>query len=291
MNKYQRLQKLFDKKIFFIVGASKSGTTWLQRLLDGHPAIRSAGEGHFMNHLAPNLTKTLLAYNKQSETRKERASLLGLNGDFPVFDADGLTLLLRTAILTIFDRWVDDIDAIEAIGEKTPEHANAMNELAKLFPASRFIHVLRDGRDVCLSGWHFSQKWSPEALKDTTLAQFVAHYAGAWRSRVTQAREFGDAHPGRLLEIRYEALHANPEAEVKRLLEFIQVASAPDIIASCLEAGSFEALSGGRIRGDEDQNSFFRKGIVGDHKEYFDNDAFAAFEKAAGPLLRELDYD
>ena len=291
MNKYQRLQKLFDKKIFFIVGASKSGTTWLQRLLDGHPAIRSAGEGHFMNHLAPNLTKTLLAYNKQSETRKERASLLGLNGDFPVFDADGLTLLLRTAILTIFDQWVDDIDAIEAIGEKTPEHANALNELAKLFPASRFIHVLRDGRDVCLSGWHFSQKWSPEALKDTTLAQFVAHYAGAWRSRVTQAREFGDAHPGRLLEIRYEALHANPETEIKRLLEFIQVASAPDIIASCLKAGSFEALSGGRSRGDEDQNSFFRKGIVGDHKEYFDNDAFAAFEKAAGPLLRELDYD
>lgn len=291
MNKYQRLQKLFDKKIFFIVGASKSGTTWLQRLLDGHPAIRSAGEGHFMNHLAPNLTKTLLAYNKQSETRKERASLLGLNGDFPVFDADGLTLLLRTAILTIFDRWVDDIDAIEAIGEKTPEHANAMNELAKLFPASRFIHVLRDGRDVCLSGWHFSQKWSPEALKDTTLAQFVAHYAGAWRSRVTQAREFGDAHPGRLLEIRYEALHANPEAEIKRLLEFIQVASAPDIVESCLEAGSFEALSGGRVRGEEDQNSFFRKGIIGDHRESFTDDAFTAFEDAAGSLLKELGYD
>ena len=50
----------------------------------------------------------------------------------------------------------------------------------------------------------------------------------------------GDAHPGRLLEIRYEALHANPEAEIKRLLEFIQVASAPDIVESCLEAGSLK---------------------------------------------------
>ena len=57
-----------------------------------------------------------------------------------------------------------------------------------------------------------------------------------------------------------------------------------------IEAGAFETLSGGRSRGNEDTGSFYRKGIVGDWKNYFDEDCSRAFMENGGELLEELGY-
>src|SRR5580658_10414130 len=52
-----------SEQVFFIGGAPKSGTTWLQYLLNAHPEISCGGEGHFPNRLLPMLAKTLQTYN------------------------------------------------------------------------------------------------------------------------------------------------------------------------------------------------------------------------------------
>src|SRR5450432_2618026 len=44
-----------EKQIFFIGGSVKSGTTWLQLLLNAHPEVSANGEGHFLDLLAPAL--------------------------------------------------------------------------------------------------------------------------------------------------------------------------------------------------------------------------------------------
>ena len=60
---YATLRKTIDdtfaKKLFFIMGTIKSGTTWLQLVLDGHPEIACRGEGHFTNFLAPALSRAV----------------------------------------------------------------------------------------------------------------------------------------------------------------------------------------------------------------------------------------
>ncbi len=286
-----RLARLMEKRLFFVVGASKSGTTWVQALLDGHPDILSRGEGHFTNALVPALAQALRAYNEQSATRNERAARLGNPSFCPVFDGSDLGHLVATAILLAFDRWLGDDDAI-CIGDKTPEHALAMEQLAELFPAARFIHIIRDGRDVCVSGWLFNRKWNPEAIESQglTFSRFVAAYAEAWRGRVEAARAFGRAHPERYHELRYEVLHAEPEAEIARMLRFLEVDSSPEMVAKCREAGAFETWAHGRRRGEENPESFFRKGIVGDWRNHFDEAAEAAFAAAGGDLLKELGY-
>ncbi|MFP6691035.1 MAG: sulfotransferase, partial [Alphaproteobacteria bacterium] len=44
-------EAVYAKPLFFICGAIKSGTTWLQLMLDAHPDIACRGEGHLPNML------------------------------------------------------------------------------------------------------------------------------------------------------------------------------------------------------------------------------------------------
>ena len=275
----QVIQRLREKQLFFVVGGSKSGTTWVQALLDGHPEIVSRGEGHFTNVLVPELAKAFQSYNAQSTTRNERAAEFGNPSYCPTLDDADLGVLVWTALALIFDRWLDDGD-VKCIGEKTPEHALAMDQLAGLFPAAKFIHIIRDGRDVVVSGWRYNLKWNPAAIEqhNLTFDQCAAAYGEAWRNRVETAQAFGRTNPDRYLEVRYETLHDEAAAEIGRMLTFLGVEAGPEAIAACRTAGSFETLSGGRTRGDENEASFFRKGIVGDWRNHFDAAAEAAFD-------------
>jgi hypothetical protein len=64
--------RLFDnKKIFFVVGMSKSGTTWLQNILNGHPSAICMGEGHFFNEFMPRLKKAINGYNELADWRNK----------------------------------------------------------------------------------------------------------------------------------------------------------------------------------------------------------------------------
>ncbi len=58
------LQSALTRRWFFICGAQKSGTTWLQRILDAHPQVRCRGEGHFFSELSRLLGQSFSSYNK-----------------------------------------------------------------------------------------------------------------------------------------------------------------------------------------------------------------------------------
>ena len=50
-------------QIFFIVGAQKSGTTWLQRSLNRVDGMHCLGEGHFIDRLVAPIADTIRQYN------------------------------------------------------------------------------------------------------------------------------------------------------------------------------------------------------------------------------------
>ena len=288
---HQRIAQLRKLQIFFVVGASKSGTTWLQKLYDGHPKIICRGEGHFSDRLLPALAEAVRTYNRQSEDYGSSAKAIGYPADFPSYDGEQLGYLYASAIALALDAWAADAD-LDCIGEKTPEHALALDQFGELFPECRFVHIIRDGRDAAASGWHHNLQWSPDAatIREKGLTWFVEGFAKSWSNRISTAQAYGRTHPERYLEIRYEELHAQPEPLIGEMLEFLGTDASASSIRQCMEAGSFENLSKGRSRGEEDRSSFFRKGIVGDWENQFDAEATAAFDRAAGTLLRELGY-
>jgi hypothetical protein len=176
------------------------------------------------------------------------------------------------------------------VGDKTPEAAIGLPVLETLYPSSKYIHVIRDGRDCVASGWAHLLR-DNTAGRFATIADYAEYFAARhWTSYVTLARAAG-AHRGtNYIEVRYEDLHADPAREAERLLRFLDVDASPAAIATCVASGSFERLSGGRKRGDSDSKSHFRKGVVGDFVTTLPGDAIDRFEQVAGPLLHELGY-
>ena len=147
------IDDVLKRELFFVVGVPKSGTTWLQRILDSSPEIACKGESHFVNILRPALSHGLDSYS--AEIRRQAADA-SRQGRYPQPDLGAAisdnesAYLFVTAMALMFAKWLDD-PRIRHIGEKTPNNIKFMPVLATLFPSAKFIHIIRDGRDCAHS--------------------------------------------------------------------------------------------------------------------------------------------
>jgi len=149
-----------SKRLFFICGALKSGTTWLQLMLDAHPEIACRGEGHLLNFLLPQLGKALQNYNDRIKLRNN--SIFSEIDGFPHFDQSHHYALLRSAVGLLFAQY--DREQIKFIGDKTPDKILYLPMLSRLLPEAQFMHVIRDGRDGAVSGWFHNLRVSEDWL-------------------------------------------------------------------------------------------------------------------------------
>lgn len=290
---YENLQKAIDdtfsKQLFFIIGVAKSGTTWLQLVLDGHPEIACRGEGHFTNFLAPNLVTAVKRYNKLIEGKNK--DIFNEIEGFPLLQREHVLFLLASAIGLQMAEYGKG-NSIRVIGEKTPDNIRALPALRELFPDAKFIHIIRDGRDAAVSAWFHNFRVAPDLARKTfgTLPRFAEKSARAWVKAVKAGRAFGTQHPRQYLEVRYEDLYQDTTGSVLRALAFLDVDTSDEAVAQCCAAGDFKTLAGGRKPGEENRESLFRKGGVGDWRNHFDSRATEVFERHASDLLRQLGY-
>jgi hypothetical protein len=204
------------------------------------------------------------------------------------------------------------------VGDKTPLLTpDFIKDIDELYPDAKVIHIIRDGRDVTVSAIH--HRWNKaddrggffklnpkevqqreayrqnaqEVLEEGLFSEKeIRGRARAWSNFVGQATEDGRKLLGdNYVEIRYEDLLENTEGEISRLLEFLGIDAREKNVRRCIEAASFEKMSGGRKPGEEDPDSFFRKGIAGDWKNVFTGRDRQVFKEAAGDLLIKLGYE
>ena len=143
-----------------------------------------------------------------------------------------------------------------------------------------------------MSGWfHFLRINPPGAEQTLNFDDYVTTFAERWKFNILSGLSFEKRNPDRSITVRYEDLSLNCNFYLEKILRFLEIESSPDIVQQCMHAGSFQVLSGGRARGEEDQNSLFRKGVVGDWKNHFTHKHILDFEKIAGDLLEQLGYE
>lgn len=96
-------------------------------------------------------------------------------------------------------------------GDKTPQYLRHLNLIRDLLPESRFVHVMRDGRDVALST---SNLWfGPDSVEEN---------AKWWKTWIEDARQQAQ-HLELYKEIRYEDLVTDPEAVLKDVCTFLEL--------------------------------------------------------------------
>lgn len=223
------------KPLQFIIGCPRSGTYLLSNILDQSVQIAIPTETHFIPlfdryaFLAGDLQnprarirllKAIYAFLEIWLTRAEiernfdemlQHSLLATHGDFEQIIRESHSY--AEMVLAIYERYAT-LKGAEYYGDKSAffQHIpleridHAVNQQAK------FIHIVRDGRDVCLS-------WMKLMVGPKNLA--IA--ARAWRDHIVGKRQWGTLHPDRYCEIRYEDLLENPERETRRICEFIGI--------------------------------------------------------------------
>ena len=84
-------------------------------------------------------------------------------------------------------------------------------------------------------------------------------------------------------------MHADPALEARQLFDFLEVSADPGVVDDVVRATTFEAQSG-RKPGEEDPNSFLRKGVAGDWIGLLEPSAVGLLETVCGPLMRENGY-
>lgn len=269
---------------FFVCGAPKSGTTWLQRILDAHPEVCCSGEGHFITRVSAPIAATVTDYNRRLKWEAEQV-YEGKPYYGPVTQAE-FDDMMRNFILTRLKARAGP--GVRWVGDKTPNYTRDLDMLHQLFPAAKIIHIVRDPRDVAVSRMgHNRRAGRTEAFTPGAEEHRLTVESGVrlWVEAVTAVDAFAAKHPGLVHEVHYGDLHDDPMATVGRLFDFLGAATEPGLIDQVVAATSFEALAG-RKRGEEDPSSFLRKGVVGDWKARLDPQTAKLIVDSCGELMR-----
>lgn len=259
---YAELASVAERQLFFIGGAPRSGTTWLQQMLDSHPDVSCRGEGLFNTTLAAPLAALMAERARVLENKN--TTLFRHSGGYPLPSPGDQDVLLGTAILLALARQGAGRDNCRAVGEKNPENVFFFPRLRQLFPGAKFIGIARDPRDVLTSAWHFFHK--PAAGQDEAAAK-MAFVRGALPSMADGARSMlalAERHPGDCAIITYEALLREPLPILSRLFRLLGVSDETAVVQRCIARTSFAAMTGGRASGREQSGAFLRKGVAGD---------------------------
>jgi hypothetical protein len=275
----------------FIVGCPRSGTTLLKRIVDAHSQIAVMGETDWIAKyyetragLTPDGLVTSEIIPRLFEHTRFYAFKVGPE-ELEELLSSGEPISYRQLVSGFFDAHGEETRKA-LVGDKTPDYILKMPTLHMLWPDAKFVHLIRDGRDVCLSLIDWKRKAAKLAKRyPTWVDQPVATAAKFWERHVSTGRETGrELGPGLYHEIRYETLVARPEQECGSLCTFLGVPYEPAMLH----------FYEGRTRAESglDAKDAWRPITPGlrDWRTQMPAQDVERFEATAGHLLDELGY-
>ncbi len=190
-----------DQTPLFVLGMPRSGTTLVEQILSSHPSVTGAGE-------VPYLAEAVAAVGGPAAA----------------------AALQTQEALSVGEVYVAKLRALAPPGaaritDKTPTNFLHIGALARMLPGARIIHCRRDAADTCLSCYF--QNFGRGHSFTNDLVDLGSYYSDYRRLM----DHWHAALPDRILDIDYEALVAEPEPEIRKLLGFCELSWEP----ACLE--------------------------------------------------------
>ncbi|MGI9334330.1 MAG: sulfotransferase family protein [Gammaproteobacteria bacterium] len=263
----------------FVVGMPRSGTKLLRSLLNRHSALhipdyesrfipkmarRYAGIADLREHgafdqLAASIAKTNFWHNLV--TRDGSIDESRWRSRIQRWDFEGV-------IRALYEQLAENAGK-RIWGDKTPQYLTELPTIAQHFPYARFVHIVRDARDVCLSS---RQAWGKCLLRN----------AQRWNDDVARCRADGKRLEGRYLELRYESLIQQPRIELERICEFLAIP---------FEADMLTLLRSPEELGDTKGVSSIVSTNSGKWRDKLSAQQLQAMENVAGQVLHECGYE
>lgn len=195
----------------FIVGMPRSGSTLVEQILSSHPEVEALGE-------IANLTETgqRLAPGRPGDP----------HGGYPwvlqYLDCAGFRRMGEEYVRSTQSRRRTEKPFFT---DKLPGNYCHVGMIQLALPNARIIDVRRHPLDCCLSCYkHYFPVGHLHALDLADIGRFYANY-------VALMAHFDEVLPGRVYRLIYEELIADPEREVRRMLDHIGL----DFDEACLK--------------------------------------------------------
>ena len=282
----------------FVVGVGRSGTTLLRLMLDAHPELAIPPETHFV----PALIERFGASEPSAGELVEAVTNEPSWRDFGLSEDE-----LRKAFAEAGAGPADAIRAFFAAyasrhakprwGDKTPVYIESIAEIGNVLgDQARFVHLIRDGRDVAVS----RRARAAARGREPTPA---ADEAATWKRRIEGARRQASS-VSHYREWRYEDLVAEPDGVLREICEFTELEFDPAMLdyhrGASERLGELSDLPGkrGRVRPRTERIAAHaltseppREDRLGRWRTELDPRDVTAYEEVAGDLLSELGYE
>lgn len=210
-------------KLHFIVGIWRSGTTLLREVLGMSEVVKIFPE-HFvlLNHID-------MAENFES-IKEEMLNSIMNNPDFVHFAKPNLkklkTEFLQTsnfeeAINVTYNACLKDGENATLLLDKNPIYSYFLAQLLKLFPEAKFIWMLREPKDNCIS----------RSKHDIQTIKSYSYLATWWNLTNELIANEAKKNPDRFLLVPYDLMVQSPEPWVKKITSFLEIDYNPKMLA------------------------------------------------------------
>ncbi|MYB65432.1 sulfotransferase [Candidatus Poribacteria bacterium] len=228
------------RKMLFVVGNSRSGTTMMGRILGNHDDVFTFGELHFFGQLWSPASSTKLNISEAIELaaklfciQREGYRTHGGHQRFleeaRQFCQNITSYPISPVILfSEFLRFEASLNGNSIPCDQTPRNVFYIDEILKYYPQVKIINMIRDPRDVLLSQ---KRKWKRRFLGGTNLPikesfrDWLNYHpitiSRIWHTAVTAADKFSEND--NVKSIYFEKLLAAPEDTVSHICDFVGI--------------------------------------------------------------------
>lgn len=254
---FSEFGQLYNQPTLFVAGLPKSGTTWLEKMLSSIPGFHEV--------MIPEAV-----YYEQKHIGSH-------DFDYPE---------------DTFSRLANSLSVI-----KLHVHGSLSNQQILEKANLKYVVLFRDLRDVAVSYYFYVRNtpWHPEhkvysQFKHVQegLVEFSKVLLPEYKKWINSWRS---ASPRLCLIEQYEELRMNTSSVMKRVVDHYELNLSAAMLATIIDKNSFGNLSAGRNAGDNNSQSFFRKGISGDWKNHFNQELKTIYKNHIGDFLIKEGYE
>tara|TARA_B100000989_G_scaffold298348_1_gene287216 strand:+ start:1307 stop:2881 length:1575 start_codon:yes stop_codon:yes gene_type:complete len=191
-----------NKKIIFILGMPRSGTTLVEQVVSSHKNVYGGGELSYME----DAIKKMLNY-KAEKSKNLYESFKNL----PCFDYKDL----KIAELEYTEKLKSHVYNEEFITDKAPLNFRWIGFIKLIFPNSKIIHCCRNSMDICYS--NFKNSFSGSSLGFCYNMKKLGNYFNMYKNLMSF---WNNELKDKIYNLSYENLIINKDEEVKKLLNF-----------------------------------------------------------------------
>jgi hypothetical protein len=266
----QAEEMLCGRKLVFLVGSPRSGTSWLQLLLSQPLAVATVPETHLFSEYMRSMIE---------QWNHDRAITAQMTGLAKLLTEEEFRGLLRNASAFVFAKIAQCKPSATIVLEKTPMHVTYGREILDLWPEAHFIHIIRDPRSVVASVRAASKTWASGWASPSVWTN-----CERWIVDVSSGRQISSATQN-YHEVFYHELISDGPHVLMRIFNILGVAASLEDCQRYIDECNIENLK--RL---SPPTGFYRLGKTDSWRTELSAWEIALVERLAGPLMSELGF-